>query len=317
MQERHARRGSGPWSATWGWPLAVLLTVASTRSLLEGFVLPETVYFGPYVFVHQVSWMVALALSIVGLSSMITAQRPSRVIWMLYLSPVLFIPVLYALALGQELRATYFAADPVAVLLHTATFCITFPPNHPLVLELIVIFAGMLWLGRRYTRRWTAGLVLALAVHLAGNAFAVSWLGTAPHHEAAVTVETRLSYHMLNAGLFTLLAATVATALMLRERGASGTVTRTAVGRGAGVTVVLAPLLLLAGWEAHLADAVLLASTAGLATFVASASASADRGARRAAVLVIGIVCLVLVPLVTPAVAHLRARAPSVSGGAQ
>jgi len=67
--------------------------------------------------------------------------------------------------------------------------------NRPLTIELLVIFFSMFAVGYAYTRSFLRALALAVSVHIAGNIFAIHWVGPIPYSKSVIGFKTQWSHH--------------------------------------------------------------------------------------------------------------------------
>lgn len=200
-------------------PVAVFALLAWGRCLVETALLSTPPMFGYFVGFHQTLWMTAVALTVVLAAHLILGVAVDRLLWLLYGGVLMLIPVLYAWISRTPLDMQYLSGSVGEIVMHTCTFCLTYRPNRPLSIELIVIFISLVAVGRLYGRSWTRSLLLAVVVQIAGSLLAVEWFRVSEDGRGLFHVITRLGNHPMYA-VVCLYAVTVLIGLLVLRSGA-------------------------------------------------------------------------------------------------
>jgi len=174
---------------------AYFLFFSSLRCYLESQVLAREHFFSYYTLFHHITWFVSLILLMIFLSHIILKVPINKLLWLMYGSTVMIIPLFYALITGEKMDIDYLHGSFRDIMIHILTFCWTFPRNNPLTMELIIIFLAMIGVGYFYTGSWLKALELAVSVHIAGNILAIYWFGVGPETRALIPVTTQLHNH--------------------------------------------------------------------------------------------------------------------------
>jgi len=267
------------------------------RCYMETARLAARPFFGYYVGLHHTLWFASMALVILLLARWILRRPVSGLLWWLYGSVLLLIPVAVWSWAGTSPTIDYLRGTPRQVLLQMLTFFVTSPENMTLTAELLVLFAGLTGLGFLHTRRAWRGLALAGAVHVAGTLMAVDWLGPAPHSRAILVVDTRLSNHALwSVAMLHLFSALVL--LLLRVEGIlplRGKRLGSAVLCAAMGWIASAAAMGFMRWFAHGFECLLAALPFATAVFLAAfAGTPADRKTRAGRRVLLGLLLLQL-----------------------
>lgn len=231
-------------------PPVLFAVLAWTRCYLETSVLIDPPFFGYYVGFHHTLWMGTVVLSIILLAHLILRMPVRSLLWLMYGSVVMLIPVAYALASGQQLGMAYLRGTAGRILLHTLTFCLMYEPNLPMAIELMVIFVCMIAVGRLYGCGWLRSIGLAVAVQVGGSLLAVEWLGVGERSAGILRVATRLANHPMWAVVF-LYGFSLLVVILLWRGGAFGS-DEVPIGRRLAAAmpawVVAAVVARLTGW---------------------------------------------------------------------
>jgi hypothetical protein len=199
MQERPAR--DVPKWQVWVQAFAPIyfLLFSLLRCYVETDLLAKHGFFSYYTALHHVLWFTSIILVIILLVSFLLKVPIIRLLWLMYGVTLTAIPVLYAVLTGEHLSMQYLGGSLRKIVSHIVTFCLTYPRNRPLTIELLVIFLSMIGVGYYYSRSWPRSLVLAVVVHLVGNIFAIHWFGPVPYTKALVAIRTDWSNNPLMA----------------------------------------------------------------------------------------------------------------------
>ncbi|MEJ2659083.1 MAG: hypothetical protein P8012_18160 [Desulfobacterales bacterium] len=121
------------------------------------------------------------------------------------------IPLLYAIVTREPLQLEYLRGSFSEIIGYVATFCWAYTKNRPLTIELLVIFFSVMTVGYVYTRSWLRAFSLAVSVYIAGNLFAVNWVGPIRHSKSIFLFQTQWSHHQFMAAfwLFMLTALSI------------------------------------------------------------------------------------------------------------
>jgi len=181
------------------------------RCYIESELLARESYFSFYTALHHTLWNAATILMIILVVHLVVKVPIIRLLWLMYGITLMAIPLLYAILAGQNLQLEYLKGSFTEIVGHIVTFCFLHPVNKPLSIEIMVIFLSMLALGYGYTRSWHRAVILAAAVHLLGNMFAIHWIGPVPYARSVVVVTSQLGHHqfMSSVWLFVLTALTL------------------------------------------------------------------------------------------------------------
>lgn len=297
-----------------------LLIVALFRSYLESVYFAEAQYFGYYIALHHVLWMATVGLTILLLTNVITGTPVSKLLWMLYGSVVMLIPLLYAAVVREPLRMTYLQGSMGEILLHIATFCLSFDQNRPLSIELIVIFTAMLVVGYRTTHSWSRAIGLAVCVQVCGSLLAVHWIAPDPDTKPIVVVASDFSYHMQVSAVLVILATALCLALAWRagifvqERTRWPAISCCGLGGWLAISIAVA----VSGWREQPFDIVVCGLPGAMIAFMLARlrrGAATPRCAAWSAILWALLLAqlIVVMPLILRVEHHLRASPPAPS----
>jgi len=191
---------------------------ALLRCYLETDILAKYPFFSYYTAWHHILWCTSTILMIILLIHLIIKIPVSRLIWLMYGSTLLAVPILYAAVSGEFLQIDYLSGSFPEIVRHILTFCLTLPRNRPLTIELFIIFFSMIGIGYFYSRSWLKAVFLAVAVHFWGNMLAIPWFAPEPNPMAIVQVDTFWVKHAFMAALW-LHPATVLVLVLLWRAG--------------------------------------------------------------------------------------------------
>lgn len=195
-----------------------LLMFSLFRCYVETEMLAVQGYFSYYTALHHLLWNAATLTMIILVTHLLTKVPVVRLLWLMYGVTLMAIPLIFAVATGENLSVEYLRGSLVDVFFSIATFCLTYARNRPLSLEILLIFISMAAVGYAYTNSWKRALALALGVHLLGNLFAIHWLGPEPYSRSVVTVKTQLTHHQFMAAEW-LVVQTLLAILFVRQAG--------------------------------------------------------------------------------------------------
>jgi hypothetical protein len=180
-------------------PPVFFAAVIALRCYLETNVLSGRRYFAYYVLLHHGTWYLALMLGVLIAASVVLKRRSGALLWLMYCSVVMFMPLAWASITGELLRPEYHRASFGEIVGAVLTFCLSEDRNVPLAVELLTIFSSLVFVGARLTGSWWRGLTLAVIVHVYGNLIATSWFrpGRLPIHAFMATQYTFLLFGLL------------------------------------------------------------------------------------------------------------------------
>lgn len=188
------------------------------RCYVETGLLARHSFFSYYVALHHTLWFTSIILMIILLMHFILKVPIVRLIWVMYGVTLMAIPLLYAIAAGEHLQLEYLRGSIFEIIGYVATFCWAFIKNRPLTIELLVIFVSMIAVGYVYTRSWLRAFSLAVTVHIAGNLFAINWIGPVGLSKSVFLFQTQWSHHQFMAA-FWLFMLTVLFILFIWQAG--------------------------------------------------------------------------------------------------
>lgn len=165
------------------------------RCYVESVFLAERSFFSYYVVLHHTLWNATTILMIILLMNFILKVPIGRLLWVMYGVTLMAIPLFYAMVTGENLHLEYLRGSFLEIIGYIATFCLTYPINRPLTIELLVIFFSMFAVGYAYTGSLSRSLALAVAVHIVGNIFAINWVGPVPYAKSVMAFRTQWSPH--------------------------------------------------------------------------------------------------------------------------
>ena len=199
MQKRPAR-DVAKWQR-WVQAFAPIyfLLFSLLRCYVETGLLAKQGFFSYYTALHHVLWFTSIILMIILLVNLFLKVPITRLLWLMYGVTLTAIPLFYAMVTGEHLCMQYLGGSFRDILSHVVTFCLTYPRNRPLTIELLIIFLSMIGVGYYYSRSWPRSVALAVAVHLFGNIFAIHWFGPAPYTKAIIAIKTQWSNNALMA----------------------------------------------------------------------------------------------------------------------
>jgi len=182
-----------------GFAPIYFLLFSVMRSYIEMGLLAERSAFSYYTALHHTFWNAATILMIILLMNLILKVPITRLIWVIYGVTLMAIPLVHAVVSGDPLRLEYLRGTFFDIIRHIASFCLTYPRNRPLTIELIVIFSSMLIVGYAYTRSLARAVLLAVSVHILGNIFAIHWFGPKGSGGAIFLIKTQWGHHQFMA----------------------------------------------------------------------------------------------------------------------
>jgi len=188
------------------------------RCYAETALLAKQRFFSYYVALHHILWFASVILVIILLMHLILKVPVIRLIWVMYGATLMAIPLLYAMVTQQHLQLEYLRGSFSEIIGYIATFCWAYTKNRPLTIELLVIFFSMIVIGYAYTRSWHRSLVLAVSAYIAGNIFAIHWVGPIRHSRSVILFQTGWSHHQFMAA-FWLFMVTVLSVLFIWQAG--------------------------------------------------------------------------------------------------
>jgi hypothetical protein len=165
------------------------------RCYVETEILADQSAFSYYVALHHTLWFATTILMIILLMNFILKVPIMRLLWVMYGITLVAIPLFYAMVTGENLRLEYLRGSFSEIISYIATFCWTYLRNRPLTMELLIIFFSMLAVGYAYTKSLYRAIFLALSVHIAGNLFAIHWIGPIPHAKSVMGFRTQWTPH--------------------------------------------------------------------------------------------------------------------------
>lgn len=169
------------------------------RCYVETGLLAKHSFFSYYTAFHHVLWFASTILMIILLVNLFLKVSVTRLLWLMYGITLTAIPLFYAMVTGEHLRMQYLGGSFLEIVSHIVTFCLTYPRNRPLTIEMLLIFLSMIGVGYYYSRSWPRSIALAVAVHLFGNIFAIHWFGPVPYTKAIIAIRTQWSNNPLMA----------------------------------------------------------------------------------------------------------------------
>lgn len=188
------------------------------RCYVEAEVLAKHSFFSYYTAWHHILWNTTTILMIILLVSLILKVSIPSLLWLMYGVTSMAIPLFYAMVMGEHLHIEYLRGSFLEIMRHIATFCLTYPRNRPLTIEMLVIFFSMIGVGYYYSRSWPRALGLAMAVHIFGNIIAIHWFGPSPYAKSIFVIKTQWRNHPLMAVIF-LHTMTILTMLLIWRAG--------------------------------------------------------------------------------------------------
>ncbi len=171
------------------------LSFSLLRCYVETEFLARKSFFSYYVALHHTLWNATTILIIILLMNFILKVPIRRLLWVMYGITVMAIPLFYAMVAEESLRLEYLRGSFSEIISYVATFCWTYSKNRPLTIELLVIFFSMFAVGYAYTKSFSRALALAVSVHIAGNIFAIHWVGPIPYAKSVILFKTQWSHH--------------------------------------------------------------------------------------------------------------------------
>lgn len=252
-------------------PFFFFLT-ALFRCYLESHVFAPQSYFSYYVALHHVLWFFTVILFIILITHLILKVAVEKLLWLMYGSSLLMIPVIVVMIQGKPMMADYLTGTFSEIVTHILTIYFTYKQNLPLTAEVIVIFIGMTVVGYLYTKSILRGLALGVAIYLGGNMLAISWISSSPDTKAIFKVHSALMNHSFMA----VICAHSMTFFTLLTVGRADLITISFRCRFIAAAIALVAgsfymsVVMLSGWFIHPVDILLTAlpiwTTAFLAT---------------------------------------------------
>jgi len=256
------------------------LSFSLLRCYVETELLAGKSFFSYYVALHHVLWNATTILIIILLMNLILKAPIMRLLWVMYGITVMAIPLFYAMVTGENLRLEYLKGSFSEIISYVATFCWTYSKNRPLTIELLVIFFSMFAVGYAYTKRFFRALALAVSVHIAGNVFAIHWVGPIPYANSVILFKTQWSHHQFMS-VFWLNMLTAMTIFFIWRAGWFGGMKRSwfyATLAAAAVWVVQAIIFNVTGWFNRPFDLLMSGLPVVTLTFLLVRFFSSERG---------------------------------------
>jgi len=201
------------------------LSFSLLRCYVEAAILADQSFFSYYVALHHTLWNATTILIVILLMNIILKVPIMRLLWVMYGITVMAIPLFYAVVAGEKLHLGYLKGSFSEIISYVATFCWTYSRNRPLTIELLVIFFSMFAVGYAYTKSFFRALALAVSVHIAGNIFAIHWVGPIPYAKSVILFKTQWSHHQFMS-VFWLNTLTVMVMLVIWRAGWFGVMKR-------------------------------------------------------------------------------------------
>ena len=226
------------------------LSFSLLRCYVETAILADQGSFSYYVALHHTLWNATAILIIILLMNLILKVPIMHLLWVMYGITLMSIPLFYAMVTGENLRLEYLRGSFAEIISYVATFCWTYSKNRPLTIELLVIFFSMFAVGYAYTKSFPRALVLAVSVHIAGNIFAIHWVGPIPYAKSVVLFKTQWGHHQFMS-VFWLNTLTAMVMLVIWRTGWFGGMKRSwfyAASAAAAVWMVQAIIFNVTGW---------------------------------------------------------------------
>ena len=226
------------------------LSFSLLRCYVETAILADQGSFSYYVALHHTLWNATAILIIILLMNLILKVPIMHLLWVMYGITLMSIPLFYAMVTGENLRLEYLRGSFAEIISYVASFCWTYLRNRPLTIELLVIFFSMFAVGYAYTRSFLRALALAVSVHIAGNIFAIHWVGPIPYSKSVIGFRTQWSHHQFMS-VFWLNTLTAMVMLVIWRAGWFGGMKRSwfyAALAAAAVWVVQAVIFNVTGW---------------------------------------------------------------------
>lgn len=277
------------------------------RCYVETGLLAKHSFFSYYTALHHVLWFTSIILMIILLVSFFLKVSVTRLLWLMYGITLTAIPLFYAMVTGEHLRMQYLGGSFLEIVSHIVTFCLTYPRNRPLTIEMLLIFLSMIGVGYYYSRSWPRSIALAVAVHLFGNIFAIHWFGPVPYTKAIIAIRTQWSNNPLMAIIW-LYPLTALAMLFIWRAGWFGGSRRSwlyAALWAATAWVVYIVIARITGWFMRPFDILISGlPVATLAFLLVSILSSAGRMLSRCAWATMGIVLLIQLAVMGPIYLH-------------
>jgi len=201
------------------------LSFSLLRCYVETAILADQSSFSYYVALHHTLWNATTILIIILLMHLVLKVPIMRLLWVMYGITLMSIPLFYAMITSENLRLEYLRGSFVEIIGYVASFCWTYSRNRPLTIELLVIFFSMFVVGYAYTRSFPRSLALAVSVHIAGNIFAIHWVGPIPYSKSVIGFRTQWSHHQFMS-VYWLNTLTAMTMLIIWRAGWFGEIKR-------------------------------------------------------------------------------------------
>ena len=250
------------------------------RCYVETAILADQSSFSYYVALHHTLWNATTILIIILLMNFILKVPIMRLLWVMYGITLMAIPLFYAMMTGENLRLEYLRGSFAEIISYVATFCWTYLRNRPLTIELLVIFFSMFAVGYAYTKSFSRALALAVSVHIAGNIFAIHWVGPIPYAKSVIGFRTQWSHHQFMS-VFWLNTLTAMVMLVIWRAGWFGGMKRSwfyAAMAAVAVWMVQAIIVNVTGWFNRPFDIFMSGLPAVTITFLLVKLFSSERG---------------------------------------
>ncbi len=250
------------------------------RCYVETAILADQSSFSYYVALHHTLWNATTILIIILLMNFILKVPIMRLLWVMYGITLMAIPLFYAMMTGENLRLEYLRGSFAEIISYVATFCWTYLRNRPLTIELLVIFFSMFAVGYAYTKSFSRALALAVSVHIAGNIFAIHWVGPIPYAKSVIGFRTQWSHHQFMS-VFWLNTLTAMVMLVIWRAGWFGGMKRSwfyAAMAAVAVWMVQAIIFNVTGWFNRPFDIFMSGLPAVTITFLLVKLFSSERG---------------------------------------
>ena len=122
-----------------GWvPAVFFVCLAALRCYLETAVIATPPFFGYFLLCHHLLWFLLIMQCILLLAHLVLEVPVRRTLPIMYGGIVIMIPILWvSIFPDTSPEFEYLSGSPGQIAIYILTFCIAFPQNHALVLELV------------------------------------------------------------------------------------------------------------------------------------------------------------------------------------
>jgi len=227
----------------------------------------------------------------------------------MYGSAVILMPLLWALLFPETSQQfAYLSGTSSQIAMHILTFCVTFPKNHALVLETIMIFFGLFAVGLVYGCGWRRALYLAVLVHVICCMLAIEWVGVGMHHSAVFTIRSSFKNHPMWS-LAILHPVVVTTGVLIRRLQPAPTrLSWSKMAWTAAAYLGGCALGRFTHWFGHLFDSTSMGLLLGSLTYVVYDSVRRRCRLSRADWLTAGLMGVIEIPVVIPIILRIHGR---------